>query len=195
MPLNKRVHEFCNFNAEWPFRQLRKRFRSSQNAALLQYRIPHHGSFVASVKFIENPERMYLIFKTKIIFPNKINSKVTWKIYCSCFFGFRHLPQNSVQHFGWRFHTILQPIESWCETKLYININDTICSDTPSYQYWGRTSNCKLWCELLYFFPLFFFCVCRREHFVQMAFDTFQFRLLSLLLLFSRWRVCTVIKL
>lgn len=62
LPLNKRVHEFCNFNAEWPFRQLRKRFRSSQNAALLQYRIPHHGSFVASVKFIENPERMYETF-------------------------------------------------------------------------------------------------------------------------------------
>lgn len=64
LPLDKRVHEFCNFNAEWPFRQLRKRFRSSQNAALLQYRIPHHGSFVASVKFIENPERMYIVYSS-----------------------------------------------------------------------------------------------------------------------------------
>lgn len=58
LPLSKRVHEFCNYNAEWPIRQLRKHFRSSQNAALLQYRIPVRGSFVATVKFIENPERM-----------------------------------------------------------------------------------------------------------------------------------------
>lgn len=57
LALDKRVHEFCNDNAEWPFRQLRKRFRSSQNAALLQYRIPVRGSFVATVKFFENPER------------------------------------------------------------------------------------------------------------------------------------------
>lgn len=57
LPLDKRVHEFCNKNAEWPMRQMRKRFQSNQNAALLQYRIPVRGSFVASVKFIENPER------------------------------------------------------------------------------------------------------------------------------------------
>lgn len=66
LPLEKRVHEFCNHIAEWPFRQQRKRFRSSQNAALLQYRIPVHGSFVATVKFYENPERKikskYILF-------------------------------------------------------------------------------------------------------------------------------------
>lgn len=59
LPLDQRSHEFCNKNAEWPIRQLRKRFRSSQNAALLQYRMPVRGSFVASVKFLENPEREY----------------------------------------------------------------------------------------------------------------------------------------
>lgn len=58
--LSQRSHEFCTNNAEWPFRQLRKRFRSSQNAALLQYRIPSRGSFVATVKFIENPERKFI---------------------------------------------------------------------------------------------------------------------------------------
>lgn len=57
LPLDQRFHEFCNHNAEWPFRQLRKRFRSTQNAALLQYRVPIRGSFVASVQFFENPER------------------------------------------------------------------------------------------------------------------------------------------
>lgn len=59
LPLDKRANEFCNHNAEWPFRQLRKRFRSSQNAALLQYRIPIRGSFVATVKFYDNPEREF----------------------------------------------------------------------------------------------------------------------------------------
>lgn len=59
LPLGQRVHEFCNNNAEWPFQQLRKRFRSSQNAALLQYRIPVRGSFVATVKFFENPQRKF----------------------------------------------------------------------------------------------------------------------------------------
>lgn len=59
--LSQRSHEFCTNNAEWPFRQLRKRFRSSQNAALLQYRIPVRGSFVATVKFIENPEPCHVL--------------------------------------------------------------------------------------------------------------------------------------
>lgn len=57
LPMNERVHEFCNHLVEWPFRHQRKTFRSSQNAALLQYRIPTSGSFVASVKFHDNPER------------------------------------------------------------------------------------------------------------------------------------------
>lgn len=58
--LEHRFQEFCNDNAEWPFKHLRKKFRSSQNAALLQYRIPLRGSFVASVRFIENPERKFV---------------------------------------------------------------------------------------------------------------------------------------
>lgn len=79
------VHEFCNFNAEWPFRQLRKRFRSSQNAALLQYRIPQHGSFVASVKFIENPERMYRTNKKLNFFLQQNQFKSHSKSMCSFF--------------------------------------------------------------------------------------------------------------
>lgn len=76
--LSQRSHEFCTNNAEWPFRQLRKRFRSSQNAALLQYRIPVRGSFVATVKFIENPERK---FKTNVTVPNSLH----WQILISNF--------------------------------------------------------------------------------------------------------------
>lgn len=68
LPLDRRVHEFCTGNAEWPFRQLRKRFRSSQNAALLQYRIPVRGSFVATVKFFENPERKNKLTNFCLIF-------------------------------------------------------------------------------------------------------------------------------
>lgn len=87
--MNKRVHEFCNFNAEWPFRQLRKRFRSSQNAALLQYRIPHHGSFVASVKFIENPERMYNIqnknhFPQQNQFQSRLKNSIVLALVLAC---------------------------------------------------------------------------------------------------------------
>lgn len=70
LPLQQRFHEFCNHNAEWPFRQLRRRFRSTQNAALLQYLVPIRGSFVATVKFFENPERKYLI-KANYLWPNE----------------------------------------------------------------------------------------------------------------------------
>ncbi|KAH8271345.1 hypothetical protein KR018_007349 [Drosophila ironensis] len=71
-PLEERVYEFCNNYRQWwvavrnmksanlyvhPLTHLRPRlankkfFRSSQNAALLQYRIPARGSFVANVRF------------------------------------------------------------------------------------------------------------------------------------------------
>lgn len=89
--MSKRVHEFCNFNAEWPFRQLRKRFLSSQNAALLQYRIPQHGSFVASVKFIENPERMYRTNKKQNFFLQQNQFKSHSKSICSFFIHFKLL--------------------------------------------------------------------------------------------------------
>ncbi|ALC47633.1 CG15537 [Drosophila busckii] len=49
--LEDRVYEFCNNNKQWPRISNKKFFRSSQNAALLQYRIPKHGSFVANVRF------------------------------------------------------------------------------------------------------------------------------------------------
>ncbi|XP_030556424.1 corticotropin-releasing factor-binding protein isoform X1 [Drosophila novamexicana] len=49
--LEDRVYEFCNNNKQWPRFSNKKFFRSSQNAALLQYRIPTRGSFVANVRF------------------------------------------------------------------------------------------------------------------------------------------------
>ncbi|XP_017076413.1 corticotropin-releasing factor-binding protein [Drosophila eugracilis] len=50
-PLEERVYEFCNNYRQWPRVSNKKFFRSSQNAALLQYRIPVRGSFVANVRF------------------------------------------------------------------------------------------------------------------------------------------------
>ncbi|XP_026839931.1 corticotropin-releasing factor-binding protein [Drosophila persimilis] len=50
-PLEERVYEFCNNYKQWPRISNKKFFRSSQNAALLQYRIPGRGSFVANVRF------------------------------------------------------------------------------------------------------------------------------------------------
>ncbi|XP_020811227.1 corticotropin-releasing factor-binding protein isoform X2 [Drosophila serrata] len=50
-PLEERVYEFCNNYRQWPRVSNKKFFRSSQNAALLQYRIPTRGSFVANVRF------------------------------------------------------------------------------------------------------------------------------------------------
>ncbi|XP_058443152.1 corticotropin-releasing factor-binding protein [Malaya genurostris] len=54
--LDQRVEEFCNDPKLWPFKPVRKAFRSSQNAALMQYRIPISGSFVVSVRYIHNPD-------------------------------------------------------------------------------------------------------------------------------------------
>ncbi|XP_037030304.1 corticotropin-releasing factor-binding protein [Bradysia coprophila] len=53
--LDKRIIEFCNDNKHWPLKQFHRVYRSSQNAALLQYRIPIRGQFVATVRFIHNP--------------------------------------------------------------------------------------------------------------------------------------------
>ncbi|KAM7361950.1 corticotropin-releasing factor-binding protein isoform 2-T2 [Cochliomyia hominivorax] len=49
--LDERVQEFCNNYKQWPRLANKKFFRSSQNAALLQYRIPVKGSFIANVRF------------------------------------------------------------------------------------------------------------------------------------------------
>lgn len=46
-----RVVEFCNNYNQWPPISNKKFFRSSQNAALLQYRILVRGSFIANVRF------------------------------------------------------------------------------------------------------------------------------------------------
>lgn len=40
---------------------------SSQNAALLQYRIPINGAFVVNVKFVHNPKRKSCFYDIIII--------------------------------------------------------------------------------------------------------------------------------
>ncbi|KAL5285330.1 CRHBP family protein [Megaselia abdita] len=49
--LEDRVVEFCSDYRQWPKVSNKKFFKSSQNAALLQYRIPTKGFFIANVKF------------------------------------------------------------------------------------------------------------------------------------------------
>uniref|UniRef100_A0A182MZK2 Corticotropin-releasing factor-binding protein n=1 Tax=Anopheles dirus TaxID=7168 RepID=A0A182MZK2_9DIPT len=63
-PLGLRVQEFCaeRTGGPWPGKQGATTsagawvFRSSQNAALVQYRIPERGSFVLSARFHHNPK-------------------------------------------------------------------------------------------------------------------------------------------
>lgn len=57
LSIEERTKEFCSETAQWPAKQYRRKFHSSQNAALIQYRIPIRGSFVVSVRFIDNPSR------------------------------------------------------------------------------------------------------------------------------------------
>lgn len=59
LPLEQRVSEFCVEDRRFPYRNSKRTFRSSQNAALLQYRIPKHGSFMISVRFHSNPDREF----------------------------------------------------------------------------------------------------------------------------------------
>ncbi|XP_062537239.1 corticotropin-releasing factor-binding protein [Armigeres subalbatus] len=54
--MEKRISEFCNDPKMWPYSPVRKAFRSSQNAALVQYRIPISGSFTLSVRYLNNPD-------------------------------------------------------------------------------------------------------------------------------------------
>ncbi|XP_065089661.1 corticotropin-releasing factor-binding protein isoform X2 [Ochlerotatus camptorhynchus] len=54
--MDQRIDEFCNDPKAWPFSSVRRVFRSSQNAALVQYRIPISGSFLVSVRYIHNPD-------------------------------------------------------------------------------------------------------------------------------------------
>lgn len=54
--MDQRINEFCNDPKEWPFGSVRRVFRSSQNAALIQYRIPVSGSFMVSVRYLHNPD-------------------------------------------------------------------------------------------------------------------------------------------
>ncbi|XP_037951690.1 corticotropin-releasing factor-binding protein [Teleopsis dalmanni] len=49
--LKDRVIEFCNNYRQWPVISNKKFFRSSQNAALLQYRIPLRGSFIVNIRY------------------------------------------------------------------------------------------------------------------------------------------------
>lgn len=65
LPIEQRVAEFCSSdNAHRLFgatdaatATVRRTFRSHQNAALLQYRIPVSGAFIVNVRFVENRKR------------------------------------------------------------------------------------------------------------------------------------------
>lgn len=62
LTLEQRVFEFCDKRNTNSFakKALRKRkFISSQNGAVFQYKIPFSGSFVISVKYIHNPKRKW----------------------------------------------------------------------------------------------------------------------------------------
>jgi hypothetical protein len=54
IPRDKRYHEFCGLVKPW------KSFRMSQNAGLLEFRVPTRGEgFTVRVRFIQNPKRKY----------------------------------------------------------------------------------------------------------------------------------------
>lgn len=59
LTIDERTKEFCSNKAQWPAKQYRRKFHASQNAALIQYRIPIRGSFVINVRFFENPARKF----------------------------------------------------------------------------------------------------------------------------------------
>lgn len=57
LPMQSRFSEFCGK------RKIKQVFLSSQNVALIQYRMPSRGSrFSFSVRFVKNPTRKYLMF-------------------------------------------------------------------------------------------------------------------------------------
>ncbi|XP_058127222.1 corticotropin-releasing factor-binding protein [Anopheles ziemanni] len=68
-PLALRVQEFCAERGDggpWPAGKHASTpgawvFRSSQNAALVQYRIPTRGSFVLSARFLRNPKPCHIM--------------------------------------------------------------------------------------------------------------------------------------
>lgn len=72
-PIYDRFFEICGF------KKPKQVFKSSQNAALIQFRVPRRGNgFSFYVTFVENPTRTYL---TIIIFKFVCNIFV----FCSCF--------------------------------------------------------------------------------------------------------------
>lgn len=54
LSLEQRNNEFCNDRKHYP--SYRNVYRSNQNAALIQYRIPVKGSFTIAVRHLRNPE-------------------------------------------------------------------------------------------------------------------------------------------
>lgn len=83
LPLEQRVSEFCVADQRFPYRSTKRTYRSSQNAALLQYRIPKTGSFMISVKFHSNPDRKW----QRVAFDLKVVNK-TW--FISFLFSLSH---------------------------------------------------------------------------------------------------------
>lgn len=65
LSLEQRNNEFCNDRKHYP--SYRTVYRSNQNAALIQYRIPVKGSFTITVRHLRNPERKLNLFVLNII--------------------------------------------------------------------------------------------------------------------------------
>ncbi|XP_055710742.1 corticotropin-releasing factor-binding protein isoform X1 [Phlebotomus papatasi] len=63
LDIKDRVKEFCNENLNWfpNYHIAPKIYRSSQNAALLQYRIPFRGSFHVNVRFRTHPKPCHIM--------------------------------------------------------------------------------------------------------------------------------------
>lgn len=106
-PLELRVQEFCAEQGAsagggpWPPKTVGAAsnawvFRSSQNAALVQYRIPERGSFVLSARFHRNPKR-----ECPVPLTNKPTNKQKALILTSASI------QCSMQHHGGGFGTVL----------------------------------------------------------------------------------------
>lgn len=59
--LDDRVAEFCSDYTQWPRISKKRVFKSSQNAALLQYRIPTRGFFIVNVNFHKISQRKFFL--------------------------------------------------------------------------------------------------------------------------------------
>lgn len=103
--LERRIQEFCTEQTlpQWPAKAAASKawvFRSSQNCALVQYRIPERGSFVISARFLHNSKRT---------FPGLVSSPSSVYSFFSC----------SMQHHGGRARPVLYAAQLWATEELH----------------------------------------------------------------------------